>query len=80
MNLLPKLDTSWMGKPDPVRLALDRLGYYDHRIVAASYIVGKAKHFDILYQRHGIGHVMVVYKEAKGAVEVLKVYEATYNA
>lgn len=78
MKLLPDLDTSWMGEPDPVRLALDRLGYYDERIVGKVEMKGRAKHFEIMYRRKGFGTVVVWYKEEKGVTLVEKFKEERY--
>ena len=70
MELLPKLDTSWMGKPSVERLALDWLGYFDERVVLSSSTQGKTKRFCIKYIRRGLGYVTVDYSEKAGATTV----------
>ena len=71
MKLLPDLNTSWMGKPDPVRLALDSLGGFSHCNVLESYQSGKAKRFTIEYVGFNECNLRVSYEEKGGQTKAI---------
>ncbi|QGH45259.1 hypothetical protein [Bacteriophage Eos] len=70
-NLLPKLDTSWMGSPEPEKVVLDKLGGFSQRNVLESYTSGKSKYFIIEYVGFCYQDLRVHYEEKGGQVKMV---------
>lgn len=71
MKLLPELDTSWMGEPDPEKIALDNLGGFSQRNVVDSFTSGKTKKFIIEYVGFGKFNLRISYEEKAGQVKAV---------
>ena len=70
-DLLPKLNTKWMGSPEPEKLALDKLGGFSQRNVLESYISGKAKRFIIEYVGFCYQDLRISYEEKAGQTKAV---------